>query len=268
MRATPSTPVPTPQTRAMLALEENLDSIMHMLKLSTHEVVMLAAQGTRLGAFVGGLGLTTKADLAAKPVQAKLVLAKLARSLSRFGKTLETRIDRFQTLTLWQVVMLVTCVEAYLQDVLTTAASVDPELMGKSEQQAPYADVIAATSLEALANELRTRWARGWLSDGGPTRWIARLGKMGARGYPEDLGPRLERFWGIRHVVVHAAGVATVDFVKRHPGVVKAAGDRVRVNHHDYQKFVGAVRDCLQPTDRFFLARYPSLLAVSTPPAK
>lgn len=189
--------------------------------------------------------------------------------LTRSLKTLEVRIEGFHTITLWQVVMLVTCAEAYLQDVLTAAASVDPELMSKSEQRAPYADVIAATSLEALANDLRARWAHGWLSDGGPSRWVERLGKMGARGYPNDLGPRLERFWGIRHVVVHAAGVATADFVKRHPGVVKATGNRVRVNHHDLEKFVHAVGDFVEPTDRFFLARYPSMLvAAPTDPAK
>ena len=92
---------------------------------------------------------------------------------------------------------------------------------------------------------------------------------MGARDYPADLGPRLERFWGIRHVIVHAAGVATADFVKRHPGVVKAAGNRVRVNHHDLKKFVDAVGEFVEPTDGFFLARYPSMLvAASTAPAK
>jgi hypothetical protein len=164
--------------------------------------------------------------------------------------------------------MLVTCFEAYLQDVLTAAAGVDPGLMSESEQRALYSDVIAATSVDALANELRARWARGWVRDGGPSRWIERLGKMGARGYPNDLGPRLERLWGIRHVVVHAAGVATADFVKRHPGVMKAAGNRVRVTHHDLKRFVEAVRDFINPTDAFFLARYPSLLAVSTTPAK
>jgi hypothetical protein len=262
--------MPTPQTRAMLALVENLDSIRHMLKLSTHEVVMLAAQTRRLTTIVGNECDLAKTHWVTKPqqTQAKRVLAKLMRSLNRFNKTFKTRIERFQTLTLWQVVMLVTCVEAYLQDVLTTAACIDPELMRESEQRALYADVIGAASLETLANELRARWARSWLSDGGPTRWIVRLGKMGARDYPADLGPRLERFWGIRHVVVHAAGVATADFVKRHPGVVKAAGDRVRVNHHDYKKFLEAVRDFLDPTDGFFLTRYPSMLAVSTAPAK
>ena len=91
---------------------------------------------------------------------------------------------------------------------------------------------------------------------------------MGAAGYPDDLGPRLELCWGIRHIVVHAAGVATADFVKRHPGVVKAAGTRVRVTLRDVLKFVEAVRDFLEPTDRFLLARYSSLVAESTAPAK
>src|SRR6185436_19306976 len=99
---------------------------------------------------------------------------------------------------------------------------------------------------------------RGWLNEGGPSRWIERLGKMGARGYSKDLGPRLERFWGIRHVVVHAAGVATADFVKRHPGVVKAPGNRVRVDYHDLEKFVEDVGGFVEPTDRYFLGRYPS----------
>jgi hypothetical protein len=264
-RAISPTPVPTLHTRALLAFEQNLDSIGHMQKLTLHQLALIKAQvvkANQVATFA-----TEQRALATKPGKTKLVrsLNRLARSL----KTINFSIEGFQTITLWQVVMLVTCVEAYLQDVLTAAASVDPELMSKSEQRAPYSDVIAAASVEALANELRARWARGWLSDGGPSRWIERLGKMGARGYPKDLGPRLERFWGIRHVVVHAAGVATADFVKRHPGVVKAAGNRVRVNHHDLKRFVNAVCAFIEPTDGFFLARYPSMLVTaSTGPAK
>lgn len=232
---------------------------MHMATVLHREAVGIKAHAARLGN-----SLEKGIDLATKAARQKLV-----RSLNRFIKTLQTKRSRFETITLWQVVMMVTCVEAYLQDVLTAAASVDPELMSKSEQHAPYADVITASSLEALANELRARWARGWLSDGGPTRWISRFGKMGARGYPDGLAPRLERFWGIRHVVVHAAGVATADFVKRHPGVVAAAGDRLRGNSDDLEKFLEAIRGFMDPTEAFFLARYPSLIAAaSTGPAK
>jgi hypothetical protein len=187
--------------------------------------------------------------------------------MQRFSKTFHTRLERYGTVNLWQVVMLVTCVEAYLQDLLSAAASVGPELMSESQQLAPYADVIAANSLVELTNEMRARWARGWLSDGGPTRWISRLIKIGARGYPTDLATRLELIWGIRHAVVHGAGVANADFVKRNPGVVTAAGDRLRINSRDFGTFVESVRCFLDPTEKFFLARYPSLLvAASTEP--
>jgi hypothetical protein len=102
----------------------------------------------------------------------------------------------------------------------------------------------------------------------GPTRWISRLGKMGVTGYSADLAPRLEHYWGIRHVVVHAAGIATADFVKRHPDVVVAAGDRVRVTHHDLKKFFDAVQEFMEPIEKFFLARYPAMVAATSAQTK
>lgn len=250
--ATPS--ASEPHTKAWAAFEQNLDSISHMLTLGRRELTLLNTATIRLTASVRKSPNLT----------AKKGVAKLRCSLERYNRTLQTRIERFGTATLWQVVMLVTCVEAYLQDLLAMAASVDSELMSKSQQIAPYADIISATSLDELASKMRVRWARGWLSDGGPARWISRLKRMGARGYPDGLAPRLERIWGIRHVIVHSAGVATSDFAKRHPGVVATAGDRVRVGGRDFLAFAEAVRSFLEPTERFFLARYPSLLAATS----
>lgn len=103
------------------------------------------------------------------------VVARFTRLCDRYKKTSQTVDERLATAMLWQVVMLVTCVEAYLQDLLAIAASVDPKVMDETQQVAPYAEVISATSLDELASELRARWARRWLSDGGPTRWISRL---------------------------------------------------------------------------------------------
>lgn len=261
-----------PHTKAWTAFEQNLDSILHMVALVSHEqafiqnastrfttsVARVTTEVTRLQTLVG-----KSPDLPLQPLQT--AVAKFTRSSEHYKRTRQTGRERMATATLWQVVMLVTCVEAYLQDLLAIAASVDPKLMDKSQQVAPYADVISATSLDELASELRARWARGWLSDGGPTRWISRLKRMGARGYSDGLAPRLELIWGIRHAVVHAAGVATADFVKRHPGFggVVAAGDRVRMGVHDFSAFIESANGFLEPTERFFVRRYPSLLAVA-----
>ena len=244
----------------MIALEENLESISHMIALGKHEVV---AAGGKIAKARRLLELAIEGcDLRSEEGRKKFI-RESKRSINPIT-TATAKLNRFQLLNRWQVVMLVTCVEAYLQDVLAAAANADPELMSRSQQQAPYADVIAASSLQGLANDMRARWARGWVSDGGPERWISRLEKMGARDYPKDLGTTLERFWGIRHSVVHAAGVATSDFVRRHPGEVKAAGDPVRVSPQSLVKFVEAVGNFVTPTDAYFLARYPSMLAATT----
>jgi len=243
------TPVSAPHTKAWLALERNLKSISHMHALGARELALLKTAAMRR--YKTPIGDLTKGR----------ERARLVRSLRHFNATLQLRLERYGTTTLWQVVMLVTCVEAYLQDLLVATASVDPKVMSKSQQVAPYADVVSAASLDELANELRRRWARGWLSDGGPTRWIFRLRKMGANSYPIGLAHRLELIWGIRHVAVHTAGVATADFLRRHPSAAGAVGDSVRVSSRQFKAFLEATRDFLEPTERCFLARCPSLLA-------
>ena len=172
--------VPTPHTEAWIALERNLESISHMVALAAHEIASGKTMTKRRTKFQIG-------DLSKKEVRARQV-----RSLKRFTSTLQVRLDRTGTVWLWQVVMLVTCVEAYLQDLLVAAALVDREFMKNSKQVAAYADVVSAKSLEELATEMRRRWARGWLNDGGPTRWISTLQKMGAKEFPVGLAPRLE----------------------------------------------------------------------------
>jgi hypothetical protein len=235
----------------MGALRDNLESVRHFTALGYREALAVRSAAKRQHT-----KMARQPDLTQKRVRR----ATLA-SLRRFNKTLDLHIARMATTRQWKVVVLVTCVEAYLQDVLSAAARVEPTLMATSGQQAPYADVIAATSLEDLANELRARWARGWLAKGGPARWLGDLTNMGAAPYPDAVVRHLERMWGIRHVIVHRAGVADADFVKRHPGVVKAVGDRVRVSYPDIVLFLQAISDFVNPTDLYFLKRCPALLA-------
>jgi len=242
----------------MLALGPILESVLHMSELCLHQMKLASAQNKLASDKVGKATrlLASRMEEQTKPTR---VLKGAIKSIEASTRALA----RFHTLNLWQVVMLVTCVESYLQDVLASAANADPEFMEKSGQSAVYAEVIVAKSVEALANEMRVSWAKGWVNARRPTSWIEGLSNMGAKGYPPDLAPRLERIWDIRNAVVHKAGVADTHFVKRQPGVVKAVGDRVRVSHNDINKFAADVSEFLGPTDRWFLDRCPSLLAAT-----
>jgi hypothetical protein len=157
--------------------------------------------------------------------------------------------------TEWSLVILATCVETYLQDVLALCACIDPRLMGDARPSATYEEVVTANSIENLAHEVRAKWARNWVDDGGPQRWIARLERMGVRGYSADLSFRLESLWGIRHLVVHRAGIVTAEFVRRHPSVQVHVGERIKIEG-DLEPYVGKCIHFVSTTDRFFTTRY------------
>lgn len=247
-------------TAAFSTYTENLTGIITVFDLSLHQA-KLATKQARHASRVAAT-LTRRGD----DLSSKLTQARILRSSNRLTSSLNelsAKLKGQNLITLWQVVMSVTCAEAYLQDVLAAAAGQDPGLMSKSEQSALYAEVLAATSLQALSDDMRSRWARRWVSDGGPSRWIERLKRMGARGYANDLGSRLEVYWGVRHVVVHGAGVATSDFVRHHPGIVERPGMHIRLNGGHIKRLLLAVNELVGTTDRFFSKRYPGLVSAS-----
>ncbi|HUP37182.1 MAG TPA: hypothetical protein VNC82_17245 [Candidatus Limnocylindria bacterium] len=138
----------------MVALQDNLETVRHFTALPHRESLAPHAAAKHQHT----QWTTRQPDLTQKR-ERRATLG----SLKRFNKTIEVRVARMATMRLWQVVVLVTCVEAYLQDVLSAAARVGPTLMAKSDQQASYADTLAATTPEDLATDLRARWARWWL---------------------------------------------------------------------------------------------------------
>jgi len=95
-------------------------------------------------------------------------------------------------------------------------------------------------------------------------RWAERLERMGARCIPADLAKQLEEFWGIRHVVVHAAGRVTADLVRRHPNLRRKVGDQVSVTDDELVSFSKLVVEFATCVDRFLCARCPSLKRSST----
>ena len=114
-----------PKTKAMIAFEDNLDGIAHMTYLTSKEIAWVARKTKkaheRIDSLIKTLDLKTTAGR-------KRLVRELTRAngpISAMGDGLE----RYHLLAVWQVVMLVTCVEAYLQDVLTIAAGLDSQRM-------------------------------------------------------------------------------------------------------------------------------------------
>lgn len=235
-------------TKALFVFEQNVNMLIPMSFLAL----------TELRAAITDVNVASKKVSKILPSEG----LQLTRSLEDINVALckvTTCLEQHYKAIQWQVVMLVTYAEAYLQDVLEAAATVGPDLMAKSEQSASYCEVINAISLEQLASELRQKWARSWLNNGGPNLWIKQLTKMGVCSYPADLATKLEYIWGIRHVVVHANGLATPDFLRRHPSGAKVVGDRLLIKPEEFTSYVSAVSMFVQSTDRYFLRRYPLL---------
>jgi hypothetical protein len=159
----------------------------------------------------------------------------------------------------WQAVMIVTFVETYLQDVLSEAAAIDPGLMKDSRLSATYDEVMSASSIEHLSLDLRRRWASRNFVDSGPRKWIERLRQMGAENLDPNLAEGMEQLWGIRHLIVHNAGIITQEFVRIHKVLNPVLGSRISLTTGQLRGYFAHVVSFITQTDKYLLKRFPGL---------
>jgi len=151
--------------------------------------------------------------------------------------------------------LVVAHTEAYVHDVLCELAAADPSVMNETTQAAKYSEIVRFASIGELTTELRSRWARNWIDGSGPARWIDRLTKWGARSYGLKTAPTMETGWGVRHVLIHRAGVASRDFVDRHSDFSAVPGKPLAIPDEFAGQLRSAVLDFVAVTDRHVLAR-------------
>lgn len=151
-------------------------------------------------------------------------------------------------------VLFVAIVEAYLKDVLIFATGLDTTIMRRAKQAKTYQEAVNKKSLEELILEFRTEWARSFVR-GGPTKWTKRLEKMGARHYRPETVSQMETLWGVRHLIVHSAGIANADFVRSHPELKAQVGKRFIVNYAQIKQWSAAMYDFVDVTDQLFVRR-------------
>jgi hypothetical protein len=193
----------------------------------------------------------SREELIALLEQRRDALDRLAQKVRDESAEIQSQVG---TMSRWVGVILVTITEAYLHDVLTEVARQEPSIMNDTKQAAVYAEVVEFTSIEELAEEMRSRWARNFVDKGGPRRWIEVLERRSGHSYPGDLVATLELVWGIRHVVVHNAGRATREFLRRHQFAGAVVGQMLPVTPAHFAPWFTAVDDFVNQTDQHFVA--------------
>jgi len=163
----------------------------------------------------------------------------------------------------WIPVLLVTTVEAYLEDVLIYAATADSTIMKSSRLTVPCAEVVRARSLEELKKILPSRWSKTFLRDGGPDRWIKKLTKMGAREYGPETAMKMEALWGVRHLIIHSRGVATPEFVHRHPEIGAKIDANILIRNYQLLDWIKVVYHFVDVTDYYFVQRYAGTVSLT-----
>ena len=76
---------------------------------------------------------------------------------------------------------------------------------------------------------------------------------MGARGYRPNTSTFMERLWGVRHLIVHSAGIVTQEFVQRHGHFQKKIGDHFIVTNNHLTEWLAGIYDFVEVTDSFFV---------------
>jgi hypothetical protein len=238
-----TTPIRTP---AFSTFDRNTDKLLRFVSTTQPLLDQVASEIKSLSSASGRR---------AEPLTEAASTVELARSGLA---SVECLLESFQTILDWTPVLTVTAVETYLGDVLAYAAGVCPELMEKSDQSASYNEVLQASSVQQLAGDLRARWARKFVNDGGPRTWVDRLSRMGARSIPSDVVEMLETLWGVRHLMVHSAGVVTSDFAARHPELKVKVGETLRTRIPYVKSWVSAAFGFVEGTDQYFVQRCAS----------
>jgi hypothetical protein len=225
--------------------EENLGTILAVLnmgKLNVSTPIDLTAPWfpTQLSSQISAIE--------PKDPSARMTLDEAAARTARLEHTI-------RVMTHWIPVMLVSFVETYLVDVHVELAAVDTTLVEASEQTVTLADTVAFSTLDELRAELRGRWAKAFVNDGGPRIWLTRLTARGVRFDSNQLPEVLEQLWGTRHLVVHNAGRVTREFMLRHPTLSGTVGVPLRISIDRIARWINTASDFVGSVDASYAGR-------------
>ncbi len=212
---------------------------------------------------------------AAKAVQRALAKEIAAAPNSKFERTerkvelLGVATDKYLAFLFpacrWMSVMLVSFVEAYLEDGLIGIAVKNPEVVRKVEIRTERCFEI--DNIEELRGEVRSTWAQDALRPGGPMTWRKKLRELGAPRFDDKKLLKIQHLWDTRNLIVHSRCIANSAYAKKYTHFGAKPGVEVKVNLHTFRAWLQPVADFVKWSDGFFLnygKRMPSRTIEST----
>jgi hypothetical protein len=230
------------KTGALINLELNLDQIQTFL--SRLNPGQLAKAITKINKMVAK---EAKSAPAVNMVNMKKILGGLHATLALVEDYQAFRAPALRMMS----VMLVSFLEAYLEDGLVEIALKNPKLI-KTPVIEPNR-LLEIDSIDQLRNEIRLNWAQGSLRPGGPVTWEKRLRDLGAPELQRTTLNKIQHLWDTRNLIVHSRSIATNAYAKTYKTLGFAAGHEVRVTHHLLGEWLDGLKEFLAWTEPFFL---------------
>jgi hypothetical protein len=226
--------------------EENLDQIMAFVKRMSASDLAKAIEKARR---------SNEKVIAKSP---NLDVKRIAKNLNVLSSKVTDWLSFYRPASRWIIVMLISFLEAFLEDVLAEIASRNPKVI-KSEGM-PVQTIIAAKSLEELKSEIRSNWAHDALRPNGPNRWYRTLRDMGAKKIDQQVITEVQHLWDTRNLIVHARGIADKSYSKKYASRGAKFGVEYNVNMASLKGWLPHVGALVEWADEF-LMKYPNVAA-------
>lgn len=156
----------------------------------------------------------------------------------------------------WQIPMLVTMIESYIEDIVTACALERPTLILEADKT-PTIEVervVKSPDLSKLVGELVATWARAFVSKG-PRGWLKRFGVWGFR-WSEGTDQGLDYLWARRNVVVHNAGNVTPELAESFPDERLVPGLPIRCTSETVIQDTQLAWEFVSLVDRLLIERF------------
>jgi len=166
-------------------------------------------------------------------------------------------LGALKTTSYWLTAILSTLIEAYMKDLLTFVALVDPRIIEVAPKSPVPPGTAQATETKRDIAPAARRWARAWLrSRKRPREWIAGFEQLGVTGFTPNLSHRLYELLGVRHLVVHSAGIVDQEYLRHHPTSPWPLGSEASIDEGMLHGFVQTTFEFFAPIEAHFVNRY------------